>query len=136
MRGGKRPGAGRKKGIPNKASAAREREAGETGLTPRDVMLAVMREFWSLAQDAKKSRRARGHHLRSAAAVAKDLAPYIHPRIATTSQGNNGDDFGADGAPRAIVHRVEIIGGLPQGSTPEKPEGDNYPDVPPEESMK
>lgn len=52
----------------------------------------------------------------------------------TTTFGNNGDDEG--GAPRTIIHRVEIIGGLPSGSTPEKPEGDDYPDVPPEETAK
>jgi hypothetical protein len=36
------------------------------------------------------------------------------------------------GGPRTI--RVIVEGGLPQGSTPEKPEGDNYSDVPPEEA--
>ncbi len=31
------------------------------------------------------------------------------------------------------MHRVVVEGGLPKGSTPEKPEGDDYSDVPPEE---
>jgi hypothetical protein len=39
----------------------------------------------------------------------------------------------ADGPIAEFVHRVIVEGGLPRGSTPEKPEGDNYSDVPPEE---
>ena len=33
-----------------------------------------------------------------------------------------------------IKHEVEIIGGLPSGSSPDKPEGDDYSEIPPEES--
>jgi hypothetical protein len=62
MRGGKRPGAGRKK-----ASAARELEA--TGLTPRDVMLAAMRQLWALAQNNKNNRKLNEHYVRAAVAV-------------------------------------------------------------------
>lgn len=39
------------------------------------------------------------------------------------------DPAGAD-----VKHEVEIIGGLPTGSRPDKPEGDDYSDIPPEES--
>jgi hypothetical protein len=124
MRGGKRPGSGRKKNSPNKASAAREQEAQATGLTPRDVMLAAMRQLWALAEKHKRNPKLNEHYVRGAVAVAKDLAPYLHPRISSTVPA-------PDAPPRKVV--VEIIGGLPPGSTPEKPEGDNYPDVPPEE---
>ena len=48
-----------------------------------------------------------------------------HPE--STKAGN--DDYA--GGPRTI--RVIVEGGLPQGSTPEKPEGDNYSDVPEEQ---
>jgi len=122
--GGKRPGAGRKKHVPNKASAAREQEAQATGLTPRDVMLAAMRQLWDLAEKNKRNRKLNEHYIRGAVDVAKHLAPYLHPRISSTVPP-------PDTTPRKVV--VEIIGGLPSGSTPEKPEGDNYPDVPPEE---
>jgi hypothetical protein len=125
MRGGKRPGAGRRKHVPNKASAAREQEAQATGLTPRDVMLDAMRQLWSLAKRNKNNRKLNEHYVRAAVAVAKDLAPYIHPRISSTVPA-------LDASPRKVV--VEVIGGLPPGSTPAKPEGDNYPDVPPEEA--
>ena len=55
---------------------------------------------------------------------AKHLAPYIHPRISSTVPAS-------DAPTRKVV--VEIIGGLPIGSTPERPEGMEYSDVPPEE---
>ena len=43
-RGGKRPGAGRKKGSPNKVTAAREAEIAASGLTPLDYMLGILRD--------------------------------------------------------------------------------------------
>jgi hypothetical protein len=52
---------------------------------------------------------------------------------------NNSDEYisgGAAGGAREVVHRVEVIGGLPPGSRPDKPEGDDYSDVPPEEERK
>jgi hypothetical protein len=123
MRGGKRSGSGRKKHVPNRASAAREREAKASGLTPADILLHVMREFWKLAQESRNARK-RSEHLRAAAAVAQDAAPYFHAKVTTTAPGQ-------DDRPRKVI--VEVIGGLPSGSTPEKPEGDNYSDVPDEE---
>jgi hypothetical protein len=86
MRGGKRPGAGRRKNVPNKASAAREFAAQASGETPRDVMLDAMRQLWALAQKNKNNRKLNEHYVRAAAAVAKDLAPYIHPRISATGR--------------------------------------------------
>jgi hypothetical protein len=125
MRGGKRPGAGRKKHVPNKASAAREQEAQATGLTPRDVMLAAMRQLWALAEKNKRNRRLNEHYVRGAVDVARNLAPYIHPRISTTAA--------APDTPLKKHLVIEIIGGLPIGSTPENPQGTHYSDVPPEE---
>jgi hypothetical protein len=125
-RGGKRPGAGRKKGTPNRASAARELEAQASGETPADVLLGAMREFWRLAKESTSARK-RDAHIRAAVAVARDAAPYFHAKRLPTA-----DPDGAAGATE-VVHRVEVIGGLPRGSTPEKPEGDDYSDVPPEQ---
>jgi hypothetical protein len=127
MRGGKRPGAGRKKHVPNKASAARELEAQASGMTPRDVMLAAMRHWWGLAEKHKGNRTLNEHYLRGAVAVAKDLAPYLHPRISTTVPAPS------DTPPQRTRVVVEVIGGLPVGSTPERPEGTEYSEVPPEE---
>jgi hypothetical protein len=124
MRGGKRPGAGRKKNVPNRASANREREAAASGATPRDVMLMSMRSLWALADENKKDKKAFEHYIRAAAAVAKDAAPYFHPRLSTIDQ--------AQGAGATTI-RVHVTGGLPVGSTPERPEGTEYSEVPPEE---
>lgn len=120
--GGKRPGAGRERGIPNKASAARELEAQASGETPADVLLGAMREFWRLANKSTSARK-RSEHLRAAAAIARDAAPYFHAKRLPTTD-----------APAERTHiTVEVIGGLPRGSTPEKPEGDEYADVPEEQ---
>ncbi|MCX7314448.1 MAG: helix-turn-helix domain-containing protein [Alphaproteobacteria bacterium] len=43
----------------------------------------------------------------------------------------HGDDRSEASATRLVL---QIIGGLPQGSTPENPGGDNYSEVPPEET--
>lgn len=68
-RGGKREGAGRKRGTPNKASAAKAAAVAASGLTPLDFMLAVLRD-----ESAEP-------HTRFEA--AKAAAPYVHPRLAT-----------------------------------------------------
>ncbi|MEO8325497.1 MAG: hypothetical protein ABI618_06590 [Nitrospirota bacterium] len=72
MKGGKRPGAGRKKGIPNRASAAREAAITASGLTPLDYMLSTMR-------DETKPLALRLD-------MAKAAAPYVHPRLASVEQ--------------------------------------------------
>ncbi len=72
MKGGKRLGAGRKKGIPNRASAAREAAIAASGLTPLDYMLSTMRNETkpvALRLD-----------------MAKAAAPYVHPRLASVEQ--------------------------------------------------
>jgi phage terminase large subunit len=51
-RGGKRPGAGRPKGSPNKASAAKAAEIAASGLTPLEYMLQVLRNE-ELPRDAR-----------------------------------------------------------------------------------
>jgi tRNA A37 threonylcarbamoyladenosine synthetase subunit TsaC/SUA5/YrdC len=79
--GGKRPGAGRRKGIPNKASAARERAVAASGDAPLDVLLRAMRSFQALADESKKNKRLFVRYMTAAAAVAKDAAGWVHPRI-------------------------------------------------------
>lgn len=67
MRGGKRQGAGRKRGSPNKASAAREKAVSASGITPLDYMLRVMRN--------RKTDPYRRDEM------AKAAAPYVHPKL-------------------------------------------------------
>ena len=43
MRGGRRPGAGRKSNTPNKASAKRAEEASVDGALPHEMLLAIAR---------------------------------------------------------------------------------------------
>jgi hypothetical protein len=73
---------GRKRGTPNKATAAREAEIRSSGLTPLDYMLQVMRD-----EEAPTELRL------DAAARA---APYVHPRLASVAVENK------DGQPFAL----------------------------------
>jgi hypothetical protein len=79
--GGKRPGAGRRKGsLTTKTRAIAEKATAE-GLTPLEVMLKAMR------------RHADAEQWDEAAAHAKDAAPYIHPKLAAVQH------TGRDGGP-------------------------------------
>ena len=86
-------------------------------------MFAV-RVLSALADECANDKKQYEHFIRAAAGIAKDAAPFIHPRLSTVEQ--------PQGAGTTTI-RLHVTGGLPVGSTPEKPEGDNYPDVPPEE---
>lgn len=68
MRGGRRPGAGRKRGSPNKATRARQERAAAGGLMPVDYLLSVMRN----------SRMPTATRVEAAVKVA----PYLHPKLA------------------------------------------------------
>ena len=65
--GGKREGAGRKPGIPNKVTLKREAELSIGGLMPLDHMLSVLRSEGSSAEEK--------------AWAAEKAAPYCHPRL-------------------------------------------------------
>lgn len=73
-RGGRRPGAGRPLGSKNRRTQEIARLAAEAGITPIEVMLGAMRDLWAEGTPAAK---------REAAEIAKDAAPYIHPRLAS-----------------------------------------------------
>jgi hypothetical protein len=66
---------GRKKGIPNKANAARTRAIEASGLTPLDFMIQCMRRS-DLPEDFRLD-------------AAKAAAPYVHPKL--TSVELRGD---------------------------------------------
>ena len=77
MIGGRRPGAGRKKGSPNKKTAELQRRVAEEGITPLEYMLQVLRDEANEPKD------------RLNAAVS--AAPYLHPRLsAIEHSGANG----------------------------------------------
>jgi hypothetical protein len=60
---------GRKKGVPNRASVARAREIAESGETPLEYMLRIMR-------DTEKPEELRFE-------AAKAVAPFIHPKLSS-----------------------------------------------------
>lgn len=86
-RGGKREGAGRPKGAPNKATAARQQEVAESGLTPLDFLLQTMRDDEN-ALDKRLD-------------AAKAAAPFVHPKLSAVTAEVSGPDGGA------IVAKVE-----------------------------
>jgi hypothetical protein len=81
MRGGARPNAGRKPGGQNRKTRAIADKAATEGITPLEVMLEAMRAHHA------------ANRLDEAAAIAKDAAPYMHPRLAAIEHG------GKDGGP-------------------------------------
>ena len=95
-KGGKRPGAGRKKGEPNKRTAAVLKAVEESGLTPLQYLLQVMRDPTNEPRE------------RTAAAVA--AAPYVHSKLASVEV--SGKDGGAIQTESEIVIKlVEASGG-------------------------
>ncbi len=75
--GGRRPGAGRPKGAKTKKSGTKGREIAQRKVTPLDVMeKAMLIHFEAERYDA-------------AAAVAKDMAPYVHAKMSTVKIGGD-----------------------------------------------
>ena len=79
-RGGKRVGAGRPAGSATRRTREIADAAARDGLSPLEVMLRAMREH------------ALADRWDQAAAVAKDAAPYCHPRLAAVEV--SGEDGG------------------------------------------
>jgi hypothetical protein len=80
MRGGRRPGAGRKPGVPSQKTINRLKmaeEAAAGGTTPLEVMLRTMRALWDEGTDEAR---------KQACKIASDAAPYVHPRLSTIEQ--------------------------------------------------
>lgn len=84
--GGRRPGAGRKKGEANRRKQETARAAVEAGITPLEFMLRVMRTEAPEDADplAKQIHRDRQFE------AAKAAAPYIHPRLTSVSADVKG----------------------------------------------
>jgi hypothetical protein len=85
---GTRPPGGSRKGIPNKATAAKAAAIAASGLTPLDYMLSILRD------------KAKPFETRLEA--AKSAAPYVHPRLSSVESKN--EHTGKDGGP--IQHEV------------------------------
>jgi len=79
IKGGARSGAGRKKGSPNKKTAEVQKAVEESGITPLDYMLQVMRDAINEPKE------------RLSAAIA--AAPYVHAKLSSVEL--TGKDGGA-----------------------------------------
>ena len=124
-RGGHRENAGRKRGTPNKASAARQAEVAASGVTPLEVMLDNMRFAHERAAEVLAKVLAGDQadeaetlntfkellRLRQVAEeCAKDAAPYVHPRLsAVRHSGPDGE------GPVTLLALLQEIDGTTRG---------------------
>jgi hypothetical protein len=76
-RGGARANAGRKVGSVTTKTREIAEKCAEMGLTPLEVMIESMIDFY---QNGDKE---------AAVRVAKDAAPYIHPRLSAVEVGSD-----------------------------------------------
>ncbi|KWT72245.1 MULTISPECIES: hypothetical protein [unclassified Variovorax] len=88
-RGGARKNAGRKTGSATKKTREIADKAAEEGLTPLEVMLQTMRALVGRFDTLQKAARTDDERaavpldfMIEASGIAKDAAPYIHPRLA------------------------------------------------------
>ena len=88
MAGGKREGAGRKKGSSNKATQEKRAAIAASGLTPLDYMLAVLRD------------ENNDHATRMQAAIA--AARFVHPTLGSI------EHTGKDGGPIETKSEIEL----------------------------
>lgn len=90
-KGGKRPGAGRKKNAATQKTIAVAEKVSESGITPLEVMIENMRFFHGEANKlleqmtdgiTPEAFKAIMGLKQAAEECAKDAAPFMHPRLA------------------------------------------------------
>lgn len=90
IKGGKREGAGRKKGAPNKTTQAKRAEIAASGITPLDFMLKIMREPIPAEADISQRLAIEARQLDA----AKSAAPYCHAKLSAVEvTGKDGKDL-------------------------------------------
>lgn len=99
-RGGARRGAGRKPGSLSRKTREIAERASTEGITPLEVMLRAMRHYFDAGD------------LTRAAAIAKDAAPFCHPRLSAVehsgvTQGPSQVDM--DDARERILARLNSM---------------------------
>jgi hypothetical protein len=102
--GGKRNGAGRRRGAATKKTVEVATAAHERGVSPLQVMLDVMERHY-------KAKR-----YDEAARIAHDAAPYMHPRLSAIQHDISYSDADCDEALEAEVE------GLVSGRTQARPD--------------
>lgn len=88
-RGGKREGAGRKPGVPNKVTAETAEKIKASGLTPLDYMLSILRDESADIKDRMWA--------------AEKAAPFVHAKLASLEHKSDVD------VPLVHVIRREIV---------------------------
>lgn len=89
-RGGKREGAGRKAGVPNKRTQEKTEAIEASGLTPLDYMLTMLRDETAEPKDRMWA--------------AEKAAPYVHAKLASVE--HKGDD----GGPLQVIVKQFTLG--------------------------
>jgi hypothetical protein len=79
IKGGKRPGAGRKAGVPNKKTAALQEAVAASGVTPLDFMLNIMRSEPPPEASAEVRLSVQAMQFEA----AKAAAPYVHAKLSS-----------------------------------------------------
>jgi len=102
-------GAGRKKGTPNRATAAKVAEIAASGLTPLDFMLGVMRDEDRPFPDRLDA--------------AKSAAPYVHPKLAAVEHSGSMDVTVTEAEVDADIARLEAEIAAAQAAEAEDPGG-------------
>lgn len=113
-RGGKRVGAGRKAGTPNKATAARQKRVASTGVTPLDIMIDNMRSSYADTQSAMRRLKTAKTPAKQAELKAEvrqlrgetnkfavEAAPYVHPKLQSVMHATDPDNV------IRVVHSVD-----------------------------
>lgn len=90
VRGGARKGAGRKPGSATKKTRQIADDLTENGITPLEVMIKAMTVFADHAKAMQADTETSLKLLASAAGIAKDAAPYVHPRLAAIEHSGAG----------------------------------------------
>lgn len=106
-RGGARVNAGRPKGSKNKRTIARETLAQSAlgqGVTPLEVLLHTMRKHWKNGDQ------------KAACEIAKDVAPYLHPRLSAIDTKLDGTLQTYEARPVPVEHRDSDAIGKTQGT--------------------
>jgi hypothetical protein len=111
-RGGARKGAGRKPGAATRKTRVVADRAATEGITPLEVMLTAMRDCYRLGIGSRPGKR-RDRFVAGAVSIAKDAAPYIHPKLSAVMLNATIDDPDVRDLSDADIERriAELSGG-------------------------
>lgn len=115
-RGGKRAGSGRKPGSANVKSREIADKAIAEGITPLEVMLQAMRKFVEAAEKMGTGQLqvvdgeviTQLSLMTEASKIAKDAAPYIHPRLAAIDHTSKGESIGQPGGVLVVPATMSV----------------------------